>query len=297
MTASLPAGLCNDLARHGYVHVPDVLSAVELEQLRSACERTIALARNGNWPFVRTLPKQFPSWGSDVSQGIWGVQHLMHPDLPDHAAFAASYFSPIIISAVRRILDCSADNLVMELYNLLVRPDRDFELRWHRDDIRPDVSVKEEESRLQEALSHTQWNSALYDDESLIVVPGSHLRARLDGERNAEPFDSNMADQKVVGIRAGDVVFYNNNILHRGVYKSNVQRMTLHGSMGVVGADPARARNVLQHGIGSWIQRCDFTNLPGTIDGTAQGGLAESMKQRLIGMGDGSNVGFSQSND
>ena len=101
----------------------------------------------------------------------------------------------------------------MELYNLLVRPDADFELRWHRDDIPADASADQEMARLAEPGFHAQWNLALYDDASLVVVPGSHLRARTEAERNADPFSKFMPGQKVVQMKAGDVVFYNNNIL------------------------------------------------------------------------------------
>ncbi|KAJ9623624.1 hypothetical protein H2203_005886 [Taxawa tesnikishii (nom. ined.)] len=290
-----PSTLREHLARDGFVRIPAVLSNDRLEELRAACKRSTDLARTGEWPFVRTLPKQFPPWNTDISHGIWGVQHLMHPDLPDHETFAASYFAPYIIDAVTAILECETKDLVMELYNLLVRPDEDFALRWHRDDIGPSVSLDEEEKRLREPILHAQWNLALYDDESLIVVPGSHMRARTETERTAHPFENDLQGQAVVKMNAGDIIFYNNNILHRGVYQSMVERMTLHGSIGVVGADPARARNVLQHGVGSWVNRCDFGNIGGEVDGKPLGQLAEDMKVKLIAMGTGKDVGYSQS--
>jgi hypothetical protein len=60
----------------------------------------------------------------------------MHPDLPGHELFTQTYFSDTIIETVQELLaGCGEDELVMELYNLLVRPDHDFELKWHRDDV------------------------------------------------------------------------------------------------------------------------------------------------------------------
>lgn len=294
--------LRSELESAGYVLIPQVLSASsELDRLRAACHNATSHARAGDWSFVRTLPKQFPPWPSkpDPKEGIWGVQHLLHPDMPDSSVFAESYFDEKIINAVTEILgiDDNAidpDQLVMELYNLLVRPDRDFALRWHRDDVPPSVSADEEEARLNEPILHTQWNLALYDDESLIVVPGSHARARTDAERNADPFEDNMPGQLAVRMKAGDVVFYNNNILHRGVYSSTTERMTLHGSMGLAAADPARARNVLQHGVGEWVDRCDFTGLHGSVQGQTLSHVAERMKANLVAMGSGTDVGFSQ---
>jgi len=288
-----------DLKRDGYVRIPMTLSRFELSALRIAAGKVTELARSGSWPFIRTLPKQFPPWPSSPEQGIWGVQHLLHPSLPTtcNHSFAASYFNPTIIQSVCEILDCKPDDLVLELYNLLVRPDADFALRWHRDDVAPDVSPAEEQKRLDEPITHTQWNLALYEDESLIVVPGSHSRARTEQERNANPYEESMPAQTVVRLNPGDLVFYNNNILHRGVYDSKTERMTLHGSMGVAGADAARARNVLQHGVGDWVDQCNFSHLTGYVDRRKISTVAESMKKNLIAMGSSKDVGFSQCED
>ena len=278
------------LDHEGFVTIPNALSENELYNLRAACHKSAQLARMRKWPYVRTLPKQFPPWDDDVSNGIWGVQHLLHPNINDSLLYRRSYFNSTVIDSVTALLDCSRDDLVMELYNMLTRPDHDFALRWHRDDIKPEATAEQQLAQLTKPILHAQWNLALYDDNSLIVVPGSHKRARTDMERSADPFEDDMPGQKIVKMKAGDVIFYNNNILHRGVYDSKVERMTLHGSMGVTGADPARSRNILQHGIGEWAKDCDFSGLPSDM-----ATLAEAMKQRLIDMGSGADVGFSQS--
>lgn len=111
-------------------------------------------------------------------------------------------------------------------------------------------------------------------------------------ERGADPYEDDMPGQTAVKLNAGDVLFYNNNILHRGVYDSSKERMTLHGSMGIAGEDKARARNILQHGIGLWAAKCDFTSLPQTMSSQAQ-----SMQNRLIQMGSGEDVGYSLQNE
>lgn len=277
------------LQHDGYVCIPQAFSGGRLEAYREAARRTTDMARSGKWPFLRTLPKQFPPWTQDPSDGIWGVQHLLHPDLPERTVFAESYFNDTVVSMITDLLQCERSDLVMELYNMLVRPDRDFALRWHRDDIAPDVSSEEEEARLLEPMLHAQWNLALFDDSSLIVVPKSHKRARTDVERNADPYEDDMPGQKVVKMRAGDVVFYNNNILHRGVYDSRTERMTLHGSMGLAGSDKARARNIMQHGIGTWAGEASFDFL---LPDMAV--LANSMQDRLVKMGRSKDVGYSQ---
>lgn len=180
------------------------------------------------------------------------------------------------------------DKLVMELFNLLVSPaeqQQDFELCWHRDDIRPEVTPEEEESLLKEKTPegrqlHAQYNIALYEDSSLVVVPGSHRRIRTEAERAATLYEPHLPGQLVVELQPGDAVFYDSNILHRGIYKgidatSEVGRMTLHGSVGLAGHGNERARQVLQHGVGEWVERAQFS-----IEG-ARGERAEGMRQRL----------------
>ena len=279
------------IERDGFVIIPSILTPSEISTLRDSCTSTIKLARSGQWPHLRTLPIQFPPWpkAPPVGTGIWGIQHLLHPQLSESSVFATSYFHPRILGAVQEIIECREDQLVMELYNLLVRPDEDFQLRWHRDDIQWNASDDEEMERLSEPAFHAQWNLALYDDASLIVVPGSHRRAKTIEERENDIMGP-MPGEMVVKLKAGDAVFYNNNIVHRGVYEKDVERMTLHGSMGDVRGGELRARNVLQHAVGEWVEDCDFSAL--TEEAREQ---AEEMRKRLVRLGQGrEDVGCSQ---
>lgn len=286
--------LLDRLNRDGFVVIPSALTPAQLTKLRDATAEVATLAREGKWPSVRTLPKQFPPWPKNTPEvarehGIWGVQAMMHPDLPNSSTFVQMYFSDVVVGPTKELLQCTDDDLVMELFNLLVRPDRDFELRWHRDDIPATATPDEELARLNQPAYSAQWNLALYDDASLIVVPASHTRARTEVERNADPYEKDIPGQLVVRLKAGDMAFYNNNILHRGAYNSKVERMTLHGSAGHVDGSTLRARNVLQHGVRDWIDRVDFSQLD---DSTKV--RAEKMKASLVKMGqEAGEVGYS----
>jgi len=237
------------------------------------------------------------------------VQHLLHPDMPGRKEFAKLYFGNAIIGVVKELLGLnlydprSEEKIVMELFNLLVSPSggQDFELRWHRDDIRTEVDAQEEKRQLDQKSpggrqAHTQYNIALIDDESLVVIPGSHRRIRTEEERNADPFVAELEGMKVVKMKAGDAVFYDSNILHRGVYKGvdldkgETGRMTLHGSVGLYGHSDERAKNVLQHGVSDWVNRDDapFDELRGTCRARAEG-----MRLRLVEMGTGDDLGYS----
>ncbi|KAJ4311600.1 hypothetical protein N0V94_007864 [Neodidymelliopsis sp. IMI 364377] len=277
------------LNRDGFVILSATLfPSFDLNALRAAASRMTDAARAGKWPHIRTLPKQFPPWPQDASNGIWGVQHLLHPSNPDHVLFAKTYFDAELLKYVAALIGCETEDLTMELYNMLVRPDRDFALRWHRDDVPASATAEEEIERLRRPSHHAQWNLALYDDSSLVLVPGSHARARTDEERNADPFEPKLPGQVIVQLKAGQVAFYDNNVLHRGVYDSAKQRMTLHGSIGTVAAGGERARNVLQHGVGEWATEDGFAELE---DGMR--GRAERMRERLVRLGRRSgDVGF-----
>ncbi|KAH7406987.1 hypothetical protein DE146DRAFT_415716 [Phaeosphaeria sp. MPI-PUGE-AT-0046c] len=277
------------LDRDGFVVLPaSLFPSFDLPTLRAAASRLTSAARAGTWPYIRTLPKQFPPWPQDPSNGIWGVQHLLHPSNSDHLVFARSYFDAELLRYVGALIGCEQDDLTMELYNMLVRPDHAFELRWHRDDIPASASSEEELEHLQRPSNHAQWNLALYDDASLVLVPGSHRRARTDGERNAAPYETEIQGQVVVELKAGEVAFYNNNILHRGVYDPRKERMTLHGSIGSKGAGRQRARNVLQHGVGEWAEKWDLGDEEGEWVERARG-----MRERLVALGrESGDVGY-----
>ncbi|KAI1132868.1 phytanoyl-dioxygenase family protein [Nemania abortiva] len=326
------------LAEHGYVIQRQVLSAEELEALRGAAARTTARARAGNWPDIRTVGKQFPPWpkpvaGAPPDEGIWGVQGLLHPELgADADIFAASYFNDKVMDVAKALLtydirnededggekvdECTDDDLVLELYNMLVRPQTDFELEWHRDDVPRTATAEEEAAKLgipppegdgdangasskkakrkAKRYWNTQWNLPLYPDDSLIVIPGSHIRVRTPAERATAPCEPDMPGQLVVHLGAGDVVFYDNNILHRGVYRANKERMSLHGSVGHAGGGRFRATNVLQHGIGGWVDRCDFSALAKGPGGDRIRRRAEDMRARLVKLGrESGDVGYS----
>ncbi|KAF7553731.1 hypothetical protein G7046_g7017 [Stylonectria norvegica] len=272
----------SQLEKDGFVVIRSIINKEQLEALRAATAKATELGRTGKWPYVRTVGKQFPPWDQSIYKetGIWGIQHLMNPELVGHELFTDLYFSEEILGIVKQLLQCGDDDLVMELFNLLVRPETDFELTWHRDDISPQATPEEEMERLAEPAWHAQYNFTLYEDESLIVVPGSHKRARTQVERDADPMEKNMPDQLLVQLHPGDIVFYNNNILHRGAYLASKERMTLHGSVGHVKGNALRARNVLQHGAGAWVENVDFGPLK---EGERQ--RAEAMRKRLVQMG------------
>ncbi|KAI8339002.1 hypothetical protein BC941DRAFT_460577 [Chlamydoabsidia padenii] len=243
---------------NGYVIVDNLISEEQLLKLRDACERVINKARSGEWKHCRLVGTQFPPWtkGDDV----WGVQHVLHPELGE-PVFMEWYGSDALLNAVCQLLDTKRDGLQFELFNLLVNPQHhDFDLTWHRDAIPVGATHDMEEQLL--AIPHygTQWNTALYEDDCLFVVPNSHRRIRTDKERDItinDPKSHDMPNQLQVNLKPGQTVFYDNNILHRAAYFSNKKRATLHASMGTIDGGYHRAKTVFQHGL-DWMNTDAF---------------------------------------
>jgi Phytanoyl-CoA dioxygenase (PhyH) len=151
--------------------------------------------------------------------------------------------------------------LLAELFNLLVNPsESDYELTWHRDAIPPETSDADEAEKLKIPHYGTQWNTALYDESCLFVVPRSHNRVRTLREREVtthDPLSHDMPDKIQVHLKAGQTIFYNNNILHRAAYFKDQKRATLHACIGTTEGGAHRAENILQHGL-EWMKEERF---------------------------------------
>ncbi|TFK35031.1 hypothetical protein BDQ12DRAFT_612294 [Crucibulum laeve] len=277
----------------GYVIIPGLLDDNDRVALKDACERVIKKTRDGSWPHRRVVGKQFPPYG-DSDPDSWGVQHAMHPELKE-AAFVRWYTSPKVIAQVAELLDCGKNDLQMELFNILINPlSHNFALRWHRDDVNEKATKEEEQEAL--AIWHhgVQWNTALYTDSCLFIVPRSHKTPRTEEQRKHSetqmpPEDPlAMPGSICVRLQPGETVFYNSNILHCGTYNCLEKRATLHACMGDARGGSTRARNILQHNL-EWMKGSSFRE-------TLPDNRSWGMLDRLIRMqesADGSKFAYS----
>jgi hypothetical protein len=155
---------------------------------------------------------------------------LLHPDLGE-PIFADYVASPPVLEVVADLLGA---DLKLELVNMLVNPaQHDYEIGWHRDLVRADLPPDEELKALEKFSEGVQWNTALYDEACLVIVPASHHRAKTPEERDIcfnRPNDP-MPHQMAVSLQAGQGVYYISNLLHRGVYSCRQQRETIHACM------------------------------------------------------------------
>ena len=113
-----------------------------------------------------------------------------------------------------------------------------YKLGWHRDVIQIPPAEIDAEAIFNPQRFHNsvQINLPLYEDETLWVVPGSHVRPDLPGEiaafagsKHYAPIDAEMPGGVNVRMRPGQAVLYNNNLIHRGRNACfTVPRRSLH---------------------------------------------------------------------
>lgn len=265
MPSTIPHFHHDEIEDQGFTIIRNFLTPQEIELYKKTARSIVEIARKGDWNDVRTRGKQFPPWPKNFSPDIWGVTGLLNPGLGDlSVTLQDAYASDKILAVASDILQTDKDHLCMELFNMLINPLTDFGLDWHRDYIKPEVTVQEEREKLLEnPFSGTQFNLALTPDDCLIVIPKSHNRVRTEDERlktSGEDRQQFIEGQISVHLDPGDVVFYNNNILHRAQYFSANERLTLHGSYGHIDFGKFRAMGVLQHGVGEWIDKFQPSN-------------------------------------
>ncbi len=255
--------LTNDQIRQfkeqGYIILNNAAPEHLLVPLREATDRVTRKARKGTWTHIRRARET----------DIWGVSHLLHPDL-DEPVFAQYIASPIVIHVVGDLLGLTPEQhpqeLQLELVNMLVNPAQaDHEIAWHRDLIRKDLPPEEELTELKKLKHGVQWNTALYNETCLYIVPGSHRRPKTPEERHIvfnHPQDP-LPGQFPVTLEAGQGVYYDANLLHRGIYPKAMRRETLHCCMGAVAG--AAQRSHIYTGL-AWMDHPAFRNsLPETL--------------------------------
>src|SRR5205807_424113 len=129
--------------------------------------------------------------------------------------------------------------LRLELVNMLVNPARrDFAIGWHRDLLRQELPPEEELAHLSQLHDGIQWNTALYDEACLSIVPGTHRRCATPEEREIQfrhPMEP-MPGEMAVALKSGQGVYYNSQLIHRGIYPCAQQRETIHACLHVAGS-------------------------------------------------------------
>ena len=149
----------------GYTVFAGILPPSLLSDLRRVCQRARELARERSGPQAQRL------------------QPVFEYDL-DHRPFTDFAELPELVDAVHRTLSPQHTYGRRELGVLLEPADEPWCTHWHRDwrDNVADLDRERWEADYRDPALFNQLNCALYEDSSIWVVPGSHLRPDLPRE-------------------------------------------------------------------------------------------------------------------
>ena len=137
------------------------------------------------------------------------------------------------------VLDVIEDLLGTDIYGLSLHCrvgnfKEDQKMVWHRDGMAPHHTAEKEMEILMGRRKTVQWNCSLYDGDTCFrFVPASHCRPISAQELACFKEDprGDLPGQKVAELGAGETSFYNNSILHQGVYKQGQRRETFFGGV------------------------------------------------------------------
>ncbi|MCJ8332604.1 MAG: phytanoyl-CoA dioxygenase family protein [Lentisphaeria bacterium] len=242
-----------DYIKNGYVIIEGAINETILAGLREAVEIIYKEIEEGK---------------------LTGFRHqtVLKPDV-FHRAYIDFLNIEVYNEAIRDILD---DNDPSFSGQACLIGSREHQIcGWHRDfrDTDPDLP------ELHKIPNNcVQTNCAIYDDESLWIVPGSHVRlgsqeesdhmAKCKGlgfidlwekfQARDESALSGMPGSMQVKLKAGDCLLYNPLMWHAAEYKPEVKRATLHG--GFKSVPLLRRFKNLRWGVqhNPWLQEPDY---------------------------------------
>ena len=197
------------LQRDGFVVLSQIYHHDELEVLIEQADRAIEYARSTHQLGPVNLSDQLqPCWFEDAAQRRGFVQTL----------FSASLHEQV-------------DSLLQEIYvhnlQLFYNPKDGREPYWHRDLQFSSLEDAEHRALLPELQSH-HLRIPLLSERGLYVVPGSHRRWDDQTERRARKSAFGLItlpNQQLIELSAGDVLIFHSELIHRGEYQANTERL------------------------------------------------------------------------
>ena len=218
----------------GYVIV-DVLSEQEINNFRGIMDAMLSENKktsdtNEHSSSLQHLGDEISDFGNENRQYYFHLLTKPHTE-PIHHAF----HHPKVLELVEELL--GPDLIVNNASILASNPGVSYKLGWHRDIIQiPEEEIEDRLFSKYRFHNSVQINLPLVQEDSLEIVPGSHNRPNTDAEnevfggtKHYAPKDAIMPGAMKVSLKAGQAVFYNNNLIHRGYTElTKVPRRTLH---------------------------------------------------------------------
>lgn len=219
----------------GYVIV-DILKAAELESFRKIMADLLDVEVRADDAEVHS--SSFQHLGEEIKDfARENRQYYFHLlTKPGTEPIHHAFHHPKVMSIVEELL--GPDLIINNASILAANQGIKYDLGWHRDVIQIPQEEIEEDYLYSKTRFHNscQINLPLYEEDALWIVPRSHNRintpeehAVFCGSKHYSPPSSKMPGAIPVRLEAGQAVFYNNNLIHRGYTEEvKVPRRTIH---------------------------------------------------------------------
>lgn len=222
--------LAQAFRRDGHTVLSGVFDGALLEELRSLALEVKEKALSECAPGLRYWED-----GSKSRHGLtqpdrfrehsWGVNEITRPSL-----FFPSLINVIGMPRIDALMEAILGPYRAWGQKMLWAPEvGHYDLHWHRDCNHELDELMPYQGPLN---NHVQFNAALEDDSSFIVVPGSNRRPISEEEAQALATDLRgpLPGEKRIHLKAGDIVFMDAHSLHRGEAPEGSSRLSLHFS-------------------------------------------------------------------
>ncbi len=220
--------------KDGYV-ILDILSDTEIADFRGIMDGMLSESKKTD--DTATHQSSLQHLGDEISDfGNENRQYYFHLlTKPGTEPIHHAFHHPGILAAVEQLI--GPDLIVNNASILASNPGVDYSLGWHRDVIQiPEEEIEDRLFSKERFHNSVQINLPLVQEDALEIVPGSHNRPNTPeedqafaGTKHYAPLDAVMPGAMRVSLKAGQAVFYNNNLIHRGYcIGSTVPRRTLH---------------------------------------------------------------------
>lgn len=220
--------------KKGFVIV-DVLSDNEITDFRRIMDAMLDVNKTSS--DSKKHDSTFQHFGDEIADfGNEQRQYYFHLlTKPGTEPIHHAFYHPKVLQIVEELI---GPQLIVNNASILAsNPGVNYQLGWHRDVIQiPENEIEDRLFSSERFHNSVQINLPLVEESALWVVPGSHNRpntaeedAAFNGTKHYAPLDADMPGGEIVLLNAGQAVFYNNNLIHRGLGENTIlPRRTLH---------------------------------------------------------------------
>lgn len=221
MTRSAPdAARCRlHYREHGFVIIRQVLDAARIAA------------------FGSTVDAIFRQWLNEyrsdyAERGLVNMHSLTHAGYHAGSEARIRFFEHIADSSVTSLVDAMfGDGIYFHNTQLFFNPrDADQPPYWHRD-LQFSPIADAEQAAEQGRLLSLHVRIPLVAEKGIAIIPGTHrrwdtsLEAAVRFEREGHRRSDDLPGMRLISLEPGDLLIFDAQMIHRGVYRQNARRM------------------------------------------------------------------------